>query len=132
MLATPSLGKRAKFETKFVDVPLVEFMYLVFTRMPYESYRRRLWSLLLYLCYVFRALIYPLVCWLKFETIKSTFASFMWAHERISTKMHSTGIGFVTGPSNILLSGVYVYTFSPETLHARTVHVRTFRLLGAT
>ena len=29
------------------DVPLVEFMYLVFTRMPGESYRRRLWSLLL-------------------------------------------------------------------------------------
>ena len=24
------------------DIPLVEFMYLVFTRMPGESYRRRL------------------------------------------------------------------------------------------
>ena len=43
-------------------VPLVEFMYLVFTRMPGESYRRRLRSLLLYLCYVFRALIISLVC----------------------------------------------------------------------
>ena len=32
------------------DVPLVEFMYLVFTRMPGESYSRRLGSLLLYLC----------------------------------------------------------------------------------
>ena len=31
-------------------------MYLVFTRMPGESYRRRLRSLLLYLCYAFRAL----------------------------------------------------------------------------
>ena len=31
------------------DVPLVEFMYLVFTRMPGESYRRWLRSLL-YLC----------------------------------------------------------------------------------
>ena len=41
------------------DVPLVEFMYLVFTRMPGESYRRRLRSLLLYLCYVFQAV--PLV-----------------------------------------------------------------------
>ena len=30
------------------DVPLVEFMYLVFTRMPSESYRRRLGSLLLF------------------------------------------------------------------------------------
>ena len=35
------------------DVPLVEFMYLVFTRMPGESYRKRLRSLLLYLCDVF-------------------------------------------------------------------------------
>ena len=31
------------------DVPLVEFMFLVFTRMPGESYLRRLRSLLLYL-----------------------------------------------------------------------------------
>ena len=46
----------------FEDVPLVEFMYLVFTRMPGESYRRRLRSLLLYLCYVFRALINSPVC----------------------------------------------------------------------
>ena len=30
--------------------------------MPGESYRRRLRSLLLYLCYVFRALINSLVC----------------------------------------------------------------------
>ena len=36
-------------------------MYLVFTRMPGESYRRRLRSLLLYLCCVFRALINFLV-----------------------------------------------------------------------
>ena len=39
------------------DVPLVEFMYFVFTQMPGESYRRRLRSLLLYLRYVFRTLI---------------------------------------------------------------------------
>ena len=45
----------------FEDVPLVEFMYLVFTRMPSESYRRQLRSLLLYLCYVFGALINSLV-----------------------------------------------------------------------
>ena len=44
------------------DIPLVEFRYLVFTRMPGESYGRRLRSLLLYLCYVFRALINSLVC----------------------------------------------------------------------
>ena len=39
-----------------MDVPLVEFMYLVFTRMPGESYCRRPGSLLLYLCCVFRVL----------------------------------------------------------------------------
>ena len=41
--------------------PLVEFVYLVFSYMPGESYRRRLWSLLC-LCCVFRALINSLVC----------------------------------------------------------------------
>ena len=35
------------------DVRLVEFVYLVFARMPGESYRRRLRSLLLWLCDVF-------------------------------------------------------------------------------
>ena len=48
------------------DVPLVEFMYLVFTRMPGESYRRRLSSLLLYLCDVFQALINSLVFFILF------------------------------------------------------------------
>ena len=33
---------------KIEDVPVAEFMYLAFTRMPGESYRRRLRSLLLY------------------------------------------------------------------------------------
>ena len=32
--------------TRVENVPLVEFMYLVFTDMPGESYRRRLSSLL--------------------------------------------------------------------------------------
>ena len=47
------------------DIPLVEFMHLVivFTRMPGESYFRRLGSLLsLCLCGVFRALINSLAC----------------------------------------------------------------------
>ena len=39
------------------DVPLVGFMYRVLTHMPGESYRRRLRSLLLCLCDVFRAFI---------------------------------------------------------------------------
>ena len=37
-------------------------MYLVFARIPDESYRRRLRSLLLYFCYVFRVLINSLLC----------------------------------------------------------------------
>ena len=41
----------------------------VFTRMPGESYRRRLRSLLLYLYDVFRALINSLVCWKTFQPI---------------------------------------------------------------
>ena len=44
------------------DVPLVEFMFLVFTRVPGESYSSRLRSLLLCLRYVLRALINSLVC----------------------------------------------------------------------
>ena len=46
----------------FEDVLLVEVMCLGSTRMPGESYRRQLGSLLLYLCDVFRALINSLVC----------------------------------------------------------------------
>ena len=46
----------------FENVPLGEYMYLVFTPMPGESYRRRLVSLL-YLCYVFWALINSPLCW---------------------------------------------------------------------
>ena len=45
-----------RVNTRYKDVPLVEFMYLVFTRMPGESYRRLLRSLLLYSCYI-------CVCW---------------------------------------------------------------------
>jgi len=47
----------------FEDVPLVEFMYLVFTCTPSEGYHRQLGSLLLYWCYVFQALINSRVCW---------------------------------------------------------------------
>ena len=46
----------------YPNLPLVEFMYLVFTRMLGESYPRRLRSVLLCLCDVFRALINSLVC----------------------------------------------------------------------
>ena len=45
------LGDRGNLS--FEDVPLVEFMSLVFARMPGERCHRQLRSLLLYLCYVF-------------------------------------------------------------------------------
>ena len=56
----------------FEDVLLVVFTYLVFTHMAGESYRRRLRSLLLYLCYVLRALINSLVC---FDNFRPNFSS---------------------------------------------------------
>ena len=43
-------------------VPLEEFMYLVFTCMPGESYRRRIRFLLMYFCYVFQSLGDSPVC----------------------------------------------------------------------
>ena len=49
-------------ESQFEHVPLVEFMYFVFTRMQDESYWRRLRSLLLCLCGIFEMLINSLVC----------------------------------------------------------------------
>ena len=57
------LGRGRGWGASFLeDVPLVEFIYLVFTHMPGESYYRRLRSLWLCLCNVFRALINSLVC----------------------------------------------------------------------
>ena len=52
--------------TLCLDVPLVEFTYLVFTCMPGESYHRQLRFLLLHLCNVFRVLINSLVQFLFF------------------------------------------------------------------
>ena len=57
-----TLNRTGKVNKLIETVPLVEFMYLVFTRMSGESYRRRLRSLLLHLCYVFGELINPFVC----------------------------------------------------------------------
>ena len=61
-VANVSISRRLNTKGNYEDVPLVEFMYLVFTRMPGESYLRRLRSLLLCLCDVFLALINSLVC----------------------------------------------------------------------
>ena len=58
-------GGRIIFESEnlpLLDVALVEFMYLVVTRLPGESDRRRLRSLFLCSCDVFRELINSLAC----------------------------------------------------------------------
>ena len=63
------------------DVPLVEFMYLVFTHLPGESYRRWLGSLLL--CDIFWAQLNSLVCWfcrstlglVPFQTCANTYST---------------------------------------------------------
>ena len=49
--------------------PLVEFMHLVFTCMPGESYGRWLLSLLLCLCDIFQVLINSLVPWFCTSTL---------------------------------------------------------------
>ena len=49
----------------YVPCKLLLCVLLSKTHMPSESYRRRLRSLLLCLCSVFRALINSLVCWLN-------------------------------------------------------------------
>ena len=56
----------------FEDVPLVEFMCLIFTRMPGWIYCRWLWSLLLCL-YIFWALINCLMCWLSRKVFTDLF-----------------------------------------------------------
>ena len=66
-------------------------MYLVFTRTSGESYRRRLRSLMLYLCYVFRALINSLVLIKKIKKNKkniyiSVFLS-QYVNERCAHKI---------------------------------------------
>ena len=49
-------------QTRRGDVSLVDFVYLVFTRMPSDSFRR---SLFICWCDIFRALINSLNCLLN-------------------------------------------------------------------
>ena len=78
-------------------------MYFVFTRMPGESYRRRLGSLLLCLCDVFRALITSLVC--SFCTSALGLVLFQIYADRRSTVMqerHEAALdGFIPSPAFI-------------------------------
>ena len=58
IMGFPELADNHLELSRTEDVPLVEFMYLVFSRIPGESYRGR------HLCFcdVFRELINSLVC----------------------------------------------------------------------
>ena len=77
------------------DVPLVEFMYFVFTRMPGESYRRPLRALLLYLCYVFRELFNSLLCW--FNWSRSTILVWKWLSlTEVINKHNSKDLAYCT------------------------------------
>ena len=62
-------------------------MYLVFTRMPGESYHRWLRSLLLCLCCVFQALINSLVCWFL-PTCVSLGWRWWWYHHHCHHDSH--------------------------------------------
>ena len=69
---------------------LVEFMYLVFTRMPGESYRRLLRSLLLYLCYVFRVLTPLLIKHTHTHSLSLSLThTYTYTHTYIYTHTHS-------------------------------------------
>ena len=72
------------------DALLVEFMYLVFTRMPGESYRRLLRSLLLYLCYVLRALTNSLVFWLESLAFETNFSRVFLNLQQITLRFTPT------------------------------------------
>ena len=60
--AEPGIDQNIAMHATPLEPDLVEFTYLVFTRMSGESYRRRLRSVLLCLCDVFRALINSFAC----------------------------------------------------------------------
>ena len=63
----------------FQDVPSVEFKNLAFTRMPGESYRRRLGLCCYELCDVCRALMNSLVCWFTISTIQAFTVTRTWS-----------------------------------------------------
>ena len=71
------------FKLLFDDALLMEFMYLVFTRMPGGSYCKWLRSLLLCLHEVFWAPINSLVCWFF---ILCMFQAFQYDNNDINTK----------------------------------------------
>ena len=100
------------------DVPLVEFMSLVFTHMPGDSYCRWLRSLLLCLCHVFRSLINSLVCWFctgvlglaLFQIATVPFTVFMWTNPipRISPFLTADTALKIQEPSSEICSALFL------------------------
>ena len=81
------------------DVLLVEFMYLAYTRTPGDSYCRRLRSLLLYLCYLFRALINFPVGWFRSNLflfyLKIKLKKILFYHQKCKLSFLSKAKSFV-------------------------------------
>ena len=71
-------------------------MYIVFRRVPAESYRRRLRSLSLCLCYVFRALITSLECWFYTSALGLVLCQILNKAEIVKTEFLAVGETFKT------------------------------------
>ena len=99
------ISARKTFNSHMACIALVEFMYLVFTRMPRESYRRRLRSLLFDCVTSFRALINCLfVDW----------ACLLW-----------TGFDLVAFAIDCVMSGTVVQPFG-YTIHCSFIAKRQY------
>ena len=101
------------------DVPLVKFMYLVFIRMPGESYCRRLRSLLLSLCYVFRALINSLVWW------------FIWTRVQCSVCFQVDGIRNLSESFAYVSFGIVLFVWEVLPISVVVVFFRVKRQSSA-
>ena len=92
-------------------VPLVGFMYLVFTCMPDESYHRQLWSWSLCLCDVVQELINSLICW--FTTHLGWFSTHTLTHHTTHAP-HYTLIK-VSSSHALLLKYLVAFSCSSDT-----------------
>ena len=80
----------------FWECPLVGFLYLVFTRMPGESYHRRLRSLVLSWFDVFWALINSLVCWFWiFAHHLGGYSKMRYKKQVIHVESHSSAVSLL-------------------------------------
>ena len=89
-------------------------MYLAFTCMPGESYCRQLRSLLLYLCYVFQALInslvYPFFCIYLHQVNKLYLGYIFWALiNSLLCWFCTSALGLILFQICDLRKGLYIY-----------------------